>query len=58
MLEPPLRFGVRARVLRVRVARQHPGASPSAMQPEGMWEAVRALLRIAAGRPDSIRRSA
>ena len=58
MLEPPLRFGVRARVLRVRVARQHPGASPSAMQPEGMWEAVRALLRIAAGRPDSIGRSA
>ena len=41
---------IRAGVLRVRVARQHPGASPSAMLPEGLGHSVRALARIAAGR--------
>ena len=35
-LEPPLRFRIRPGVLRVRIARQHPGASPSAMLPEGL----------------------
>ena len=50
MLDPPLRFQIRAGVLRVRVARQHPGASPSAMLPEGLGHSVRALARIAAGR--------
>ena len=34
-LEPPLRFRIRPGVLRVRIARQHPGASPSALLPEG-----------------------
>jgi diacylglycerol kinase family enzyme len=48
-LAPPLRFHIRPAVLRVRVARRHPGASPSARQPEGMRDAVRALLRIAGG---------
>ena len=33
-LQPPLRFHVRPGVLRVRIARQHPGASPSASLPE------------------------
>ena len=49
-LDPPLRFQIRAGVLRVRVARQHPGASPSAMLPEGLGHSARALARIAAGR--------
>lgn len=50
-LQPPLRFRIRAGVLRVRVAQRHPGASPSASLPEGVGQAVRALARIAAGRP-------
>jgi hypothetical protein len=49
MLEPPLRFTIRPGVLRVRIARAHPGSSPSAVVPEGLWEAVRALARIAFG---------
>ena len=48
-LEPPLRFLIRPGVLRVRIARAHPGASPSAMLPENLGETARALLRIAAG---------
>jgi diacylglycerol kinase family enzyme len=49
-LDPPLRFRILPGALRVRIARAHPGASPSALEPEGMWEALRALVRIAAGR--------
>jgi hypothetical protein len=49
-LEPPLRFHIRPGVLRVRIARLHPGASPSAMLPEGVGQSARALARIAAGR--------
>jgi diacylglycerol kinase family enzyme len=48
-LEPPLRFGIRPGVLRVRIARAHPGASPSAVIPEGVWNGVGALIRIATG---------
>jgi diacylglycerol kinase family enzyme len=48
-LQPPLRFQIRPGVLRVRIARQHPGASPSAMLPEGLGQSARALARIAAG---------
>ena len=50
MLEAPLRFRIHPHVLRARIARQHPGASPSAALPEGLGPAVRALVRIAAGR--------
>jgi diacylglycerol kinase family enzyme len=49
-LEPPLRFHIRPGVLRVRIARRHPGASPSAMLPDSLAQSVRALARIAAGR--------
>ena len=49
VLDPPLLFRIRPRVLRVRVARKHPGASPSATAPEGMWDGVRELARIALG---------
>jgi hypothetical protein len=50
VLDPPLRFRIRPGVLRVRIARQHPGVSPSAMVPEGMWAGVLELARIAGGR--------
>jgi hypothetical protein len=50
MLDPPLTFRIRPGVLRVRIARQHPGASPSANAPEGMWAGVLDLARIAFGR--------
>ena len=49
MLDPPLMFRIRPGVLRVRVARQHPGASPSAAAPDGLWAGVRELARIAFG---------
>jgi diacylglycerol kinase family enzyme len=49
-LQPPLRFQIRPGVLRVRIARRHPGASPSAMLPETPAQSARALARIAAGR--------
>jgi diacylglycerol kinase family enzyme len=46
-LDPPLRFRTRPHALRVRIAPQHPGASPSAAMPEGPWHAIRAIVRIA-----------
>jgi diacylglycerol kinase family enzyme len=49
-LETPLRFHSRPGVLHVRIARAHPGASPSAIVPDGVWAGVRALFAIAAGR--------
>ena len=52
-LEPPLRFTIRRAALRVRIARQHPGASPSAAIPDGIFREIVALARIAFGRPPS-----
>jgi hypothetical protein len=49
-LQAPLRFRIRPSVLRVRIARQHPGASPSAAIPEGISDGIRTLLRRAADR--------
>ena len=46
-LDPPLRFRARPQALRVRIAPQHPGASPSATMPESPWDAIRAIARIA-----------
>ena len=40
-LDPPLRFRIRPGVLRVRIAPAHPGASPSALAPDGAWAGVR-----------------
>ncbi len=51
MLDPPLRFRIRPGVLRVRIARAHPGCSPSAGAPDGIWDGARSLVRLAAGRP-------
>jgi diacylglycerol kinase family enzyme len=50
-LEPPLRFRTRPAVLRVRIAPQHPGASPSALIPGTPWGAIGALAVLALGRP-------
>ncbi|MGB0098457.1 MAG: diacylglycerol kinase, partial [Solirubrobacteraceae bacterium] len=46
-LDPPLRFRTRPQALRVRIAPQHPGASPSATMPESPWDAIRAVTHIA-----------
>lgn len=45
----PVTFRIRPAALRVRIAPQHPGASPSAAQPTGVLDALRRLPRIAAG---------
>ena len=50
MLDPPLRFHIRPAVLHVRIARKHPGASPSAGAPEGVRAGLVELARIAFGR--------
>ena len=50
VLEPPLRFRILPGVLRVRIARQHPGASPSLEMPEDLPGTAGALLSIATGR--------
>jgi diacylglycerol kinase family enzyme len=52
-LVAPVRFGVRPGALRVRIAPHHPGASPSAAEPDGWWAGARQLVRIAAGRTAS-----
>lgn len=46
-LTAPLRFRTRPRALRVRIAPQHPGASPSALEPERAWQTIPALVRFA-----------
>ena len=51
-LEAPLRFRIRPAALRVRIARSHPGASPSALLPDGMLDSLRAIVRIAADRSE------
>jgi hypothetical protein len=48
-LESPLRFRIHPAALRVRIARAHPGASPSAMQPERPSDVIRALAGLAVG---------
>jgi diacylglycerol kinase family enzyme len=50
VLDTPLRFRIRPRVLRVRIAHQHPGTSPSAQAPEGLRDGLGQLVRIALGR--------
>jgi diacylglycerol kinase family enzyme len=52
-LDPPLRFRTRPRALRVRIARDHPGASPSADMPGDFSRALRELGRIAIKREDA-----
>jgi diacylglycerol kinase family enzyme len=45
--ESPLRFRVRPGALRVRIAPQHPGASPSALEPDTAWGTIKALAVFA-----------
>jgi diacylglycerol kinase family enzyme len=45
-LRPPLRFRIRPRALRVRIARDHPGASPSADIPRGPLSGLEQLIRV------------
>jgi len=49
-LEAPLRFRTWPRALKVLIARAHPGASPSVVEPEGVRDGIRALARLALGR--------
>ena len=57
-LDAPLRFRILPAALGVRIAAAHPGASPSAGMPEGAWQTVRELARIAArGTPEQPRSS-
>ena len=46
-LEAPVRFRIRPRALRVRIAPQHPGVSPSALAPDKPWEMFTTLVRLA-----------
>jgi diacylglycerol kinase family enzyme len=48
-MDPPLRFRIKPGVLRVRIARAHPGASPSAAIPESPAEGAGELVRMALG---------
>jgi len=50
MLEAPVRFDVVPAALRVRIAPAHPGASPSAGEPDSLWEGVRTLASVAVRR--------
>ncbi|MFI7061297.1 diacylglycerol/lipid kinase family protein [Kribbella sp. NPDC050124] len=50
VLDAPLHFRIRPGVLRVRIAHQHPGASPSATAPEGLRDGLAELVRVALGR--------
>jgi diacylglycerol kinase family enzyme len=45
-LDPPLRFQIRPGALRVRIAPQHPGASPSALEPDQPWQMIGALTSL------------
>jgi len=45
-LDPPLRFRIRPGALRVRIAPHHPGASPSALEPEQPWRTIGVLMSL------------
>jgi len=45
-LDPPLRFRVRPGALRVRIAPHHPGASPSALEPDQPWRTIGVLTSL------------
>jgi diacylglycerol kinase family enzyme len=46
-LDAPLRFRSRPGALRVRIAPHHPGASPSALEPDTAWQTLQALVGFA-----------
>jgi hypothetical protein len=43
-LSAPLQFRIRPGALRARIAPNHPGASPSALEPDSPWGMVQALV--------------
>ena len=45
-LDAPLRFRIRPGALRVRIAPHHPGASPSALEPDKPWQTVTVLASL------------
>lgn len=47
ILEPPLRFRIRPAALTVRISPRHPGASPSALEPDGTWALMKRLTSFA-----------
>jgi diacylglycerol kinase family enzyme len=49
VLDAPLRFRVRPGALRARIAPAHPGASPSALEPDTAWQTIAALVKLAFG---------
>jgi diacylglycerol kinase family enzyme len=51
LLDPPIRFRIVPRALRVRIPLGAPGYSPAAAVPTPGWSTVTALLQIATGRP-------
>ena len=55
VMQPPLEFRIRPQALRVRIAPQHPGASPSSGSPTGPLDACVRLARIAAGAQSDLR---
>jgi diacylglycerol kinase family enzyme len=54
LLDPPIRFRVAPRALRVRIPLHAPGYSPAAAAATHGWSTITALLQTAAGRPVSI----
>ncbi len=53
-LEPPLVFTSTPAALRVRIAPQHPGASPSAAVPDSIWRGLATLSAFALGRDPAV----
>jgi diacylglycerol kinase family enzyme len=53
-LQAPLRFSIRPGALRVRVAPQHPGASPSALEPDRPWQAIESLATFVVHGPPPV----
>ena len=45
-LDAPLRFCIRPGALRVRIAPHHPGASPSALEPDKPWRTITVLTSL------------
>ncbi|HSO98690.1 MAG TPA: diacylglycerol kinase family protein [Solirubrobacteraceae bacterium] len=59
LLESPLRFRIRPAALRARVAPSHPGASPSAFEPDQPWRVIQTMASFALrGTPDELNRRA
>lgn len=54
LLAPPLRFEIRPRVLRVRVAHGHPGASPAMLRAPLTASTVVGLWALVCGRPSGL----